>query len=88
MKISRHFIRFFVLITIVLLSLSAPMARADIDEGVEYKKVEVGESVWRYWKNPGSDTCLIWLGGGIFTQQLFINPYSLESYNTMYLRFV
>lgn len=48
-----------------------------------YTIVEIGNSKWRYWHPMGSDTCLIWLGGGVFGDQTFINPYWLESYNTM-----
>lgn len=67
------------LLTLILLGIAAPAA------GVP-AKVEVKGTVWRYWHNPGSDTCLIWLGGGVIGNNLFINPYWLESYNTM--RFV
>ncbi|MEM2122728.1 MAG: hypothetical protein QXE79_03740 [Candidatus Bathyarchaeia archaeon] len=48
-----------------------------------YTMVGIGDSVWRYWHRTGSDTCLIWLGGGVFGERIFINPYNLESYSTM-----
>jgi hypothetical protein len=48
--------------------------------------IRIGETVWRHWQNPESDTCVIWLGGGTEGPPLIINPYWLESYNTM--RFV
>lgn len=47
---------------------------------------KVGETYWRHWENVESDTCIIWLGGGIEGPPLIVNPYWLESYNTM--RFV
>jgi len=48
--------------------------------------IRIGGTHWRHWKNIESDTCVIWLGGGIEGPPLIINPYWLESYNTM--RFV
>ena len=48
-----------------------------------YTMVEIDGSTWRYWHKTGSDTCLIWLGGGVMGEEVFINPYWLESYNTM-----
>jgi len=45
--------------------------------------IKIGETYWRHWRNIESDTCIIWLGGGIQGTPLIINPYSLESYNTM-----
>ncbi len=53
---------------------------------IENTIVKIGETSWRHWQNPESDTCVIWLGGGIESSILTINPYWLESYNTM--RFV
>lgn len=67
------------LLALILPGFAAPAAGGPV-------KLEVGGTVWRYWRNPGSDTCLIWLGGGVVGGNLFINPYRLESYNTM--RFV
>lgn len=67
------------LLALILLGFAAPAAGGPAE-------LEVGGTVWRYWRNPGSDTCLIWLGGGVAGDNLFINPYRLESYNTM--RFV
>lgn len=45
--------------------------------------IRIGATHWRHWKNIESDTCVIWLGGGIEGPPLIINPYWLESYNTM-----
>jgi hypothetical protein len=43
-----------------------------------------GKAEWYYWKNSGSDTCLVWLGGGkAFADHVTINPYYLESLNTL-----
>jgi len=44
----------------------------------------IGRAEWYYWKNSRSDTCLVWLGGGkAFADHVTINPYYLESFNTM-----
>ena len=72
------------MIILLFISFFIPSIQANPDNDTRYKKLEISDTTWRYWENSGSDTCLIWLGGGIFTQQLFINPYSLESYNTMH----
>jgi len=46
--------------------------------------VSIGKVEWYYWKNSGSDTCLVWVGGGkAFTDHVTINPYYLESLNTI-----
>ena len=51
--------------------------------GGSVSTVKVGETYWRHWENVESDTCIIWLGGGIEGPPLIVNPYWLESYNTM-----
>jgi len=51
--------------------------------GESLATIKVDGTYWRYWKNIESDTCVIWLGGGIGRLHLIINPYWLESYNTM-----
>ncbi len=39
---------------------------------------------WYHWSNPETDACIIWLGGGKTTPTyVTVNPYSLESLNTM-----
>ena len=46
--------------------------------------VSIGKAEWHYWNNSGSDTCLVWLGGGkAFADHVTINPYYLESFNTI-----
>jgi len=46
--------------------------------------VSIDKAEWYYWKNSGSDTCLVWLGGGkAFADHVTINPYYLESLNTI-----
>jgi len=44
----------------------------------------IGRAEWYYWKNSRSDTCVVWLGGGkAFADHVTINPYYLESLNTI-----
>jgi len=46
--------------------------------------VSIEKAEWYYWKNSESDTCLVWLGGGkAFADHVAINPYYLESLNTI-----
>ncbi|MCW4032675.1 MAG: hypothetical protein NWF08_04710 [Candidatus Bathyarchaeota archaeon] len=71
------------LVSLIILSFVSPIAQAQDQGNTEVTSIQIQNTVWRYWHNPNSDTCIIWLGGGISTHQLFINPYWLESYNTM-----
>lgn len=68
---------------IVLLACSSILPAKAIDSSAIIK---LRETSWRHWQNADSDTCIIWLGGGTEGSQLILNPYWLESYNTM--RFV
>ncbi len=47
--------------------------------------VNVGDAYWYYWSQPGSDTCILWLGGGVEYSQggYLINPYEYESFGTI-----
>ncbi|MFH0847998.1 MAG: hypothetical protein V1857_00665 [archaeon] len=45
--------------------------------------IQTGLASWRHWGNTASSTCLIWIGGGVSGQNIMINPYWLESFNTM-----
>ncbi|WP_455367790.1 hypothetical protein [[Eubacterium] cellulosolvens] len=47
------------------------------------ESIDIGTARWHYWNTAGADTCLIWLGGGVLGYELHINPFWLESYNTM-----
>jgi hypothetical protein len=47
------------------------------------ESITIGDAVWYRWNIAASDTCLLWLGGGIVEQsRLTVNPYEYESYNT------
>jgi hypothetical protein len=47
--------------------------------------VTVGDASWYYWRQPGSDTCILWIGGGLEYSQggYLINPYEYESFGTI-----
>ena len=52
----------------------------------EPARVRIGDSEWHYWRNPGSNVCVIWLGGGhARSYYVTVNPYELESFGTMRL---
>jgi hypothetical protein len=51
--------------------------------------VKIGDADWYYWNSTTSDTCLLWLGGGITQERdigyyLYkINPFQYESFGTI-----
>ncbi|MEM2983156.1 MAG: hypothetical protein QXH17_08345, partial [Candidatus Bathyarchaeia archaeon] len=56
----------------------------DQPEGASVERI-AGYS-WYHWRRPGSDSCIIWLGGGKVTPTyVTVNPYILESLNTIRL---
>lgn len=64
------------------LLLSSPLIIQIPSVDCQSTSIVIGDTQWRYWETLGTDTCLIWLGGGIAGSKTFINPYWLESYNT------
>jgi hypothetical protein len=74
--------RMVIVLFITLLVCSSGVPTRAIENTI----IKIGETSWRHWQNLESDTCVIWLGGGVESSPLTINPYWLESYNTM--RFV
>lgn len=47
--------------------------------------LQVGDASWYYWKQPESDTCILWLGGGLEYSQggYLLNPLEYESFGTI-----
>ncbi len=47
--------------------------------------VQIGDAYWYYWKQPASDTCILWLGGGVERSQggYLLNPLEYESFGTI-----
>ncbi len=74
-----------VAVLVLLAALSSTVAATQV-QATRPDLVETEPGLWRHWGNTYSDTCLIWVGGGLLGQGIRINPYWLESYNTM--RFV
>jgi len=51
---------------------------------IQPQSITIGDAVWYQWRAAETDTCLVWLGGGIVGQSSFmINPLEYESYNTV-----
>jgi len=47
--------------------------------------VKIGDASWYYWEQPASDTCILWLGGGVRYSQggYLLNPLEYESFGTI-----
>jgi hypothetical protein len=77
---------------VLVLPLIVPAAHAQLLPQPNASTVTIGDATWYYWAHPGSDTCLIWLGGGVPEQTepgsyaYFINPFAYESFGT--IRFI
>jgi len=77
---------------VLVMPLIAPAAHAQLLPQPNAPIITIGDARWYYWAHPGSDTCLIWLGGGVPEQTepgsyaYFINPYAYESFDT--IRFI
>jgi len=79
-----------VVISVVLLSsLNLPAAQAQSIFQTNASSVKIGDSSWYYWNQTTSDTCILWLGGGISQQTYsgynyyWVNPFEYESFGTM-----
>lgn len=74
-----------VALAIVLIFSSIPCCIAEDD--TPHKKAEVERIAgytWYHWSKPEADSCILWLGGGQYLPTyVTINPYRLESLNTM-----
>ena len=77
------------LLAIVLVgSLNVPAARAEFTMQPNASIVRIGDATWYYWNQTASDTCILWLGGGITTgtaggDNYWINPFQYESFGTV-----
>jgi len=74
------------IILIIILSITLAPAFTYADE-TPHKTASIEQIAgynWYHWPNPETDACIIWLGGGKTTPTyVTVNPYNLESLNTM-----
>jgi hypothetical protein len=80
------------LLILLMLPQVSTIAHAQLLPEAGTSIVKIGDAEWYYWGRPGSDTCLVWLGGGIPEETepgsygYFINPFDYESFGT--IRFI
>lgn len=79
------------LVTIILLaSLNVPQVQAEYAFQPDASIVQIGDATWYYWNQVQSDTCILWLGGGLSQETsigynyYWINPYNYESFGTIH----
>lgn len=74
------------IILIIILSITLAPAFTYADE-TPHRTASIEQIAgynWYHWPNPETDACIIWLGGGKTTPTyVTVNPYNLESLNTM-----
>jgi pimeloyl-ACP methyl ester carboxylesterase len=74
---------------VVIGSLSVPAVRAGFTMQPKVVTVKIGDASWYYWNQTASDTCLLWLGGGLSQAATdtggyyWINPFGYESFGTI-----
>jgi hypothetical protein len=80
------------MLSLLIVPLVFPTANAQLLPKPRAATLKIGDAEWYYWSRPGSDTCLLWLGGGIpevaepGSYGYFINPFDYESFGT--IRFI
>jgi hypothetical protein len=87
----KHGIKFLVVLSIIVISLMSTIpVHAQLPVQPHATVVKIGDAYWYYWNQPQSDTCILWLGGGI-SQETFsgynyywVNPFDYESFGTIH----
>jgi hypothetical protein len=86
----RQFAKLFVVAMTLLMVLSPTCPTyAQLPPQSVRSIVKIGDASWYYWNNTSSDTCLIWLGGGVTQERDIgyysyrINPFQYESFGTI-----
>lgn len=88
-RASRTAMKLLVLIAIVLVSSMALPSTSAAPIQPKVSIVKIADAQWYYWNQPQSDTCILWLGGGIFDESIegyysyWINPFDYESFGTV-----
>jgi len=73
-----------VLAFLLILSSIIPYPSSGFDQPKGASVERIAGYSWYHWMRPESDSCIIWLGGGKVTPTyVTVNPYILESLNTM-----
>jgi uncharacterized repeat protein (TIGR02543 family) len=80
-----HAVLLLVLIVLALHFWSLPKVFAALPVPAAASIVNIGDASWYYWPQPASDTCILWLGGGLEDPQggYRINPFQYESFGTI-----
>jgi len=82
-------LRLPLLAVLLVLPAFVPQVAGQLLQQSLRSNVHVGDADWYYWKHPSSDTCILWLGGGISQETVigynyyWINPYDYESFGTI-----
>lgn len=80
-------IRLFVILLISIPIIISPMIPVfgQLPVPANTIVVQIGDASWYYWKQPASDTCILWLGGGLESSQggYLLNPLEYESFGTI-----
>jgi hypothetical protein len=90
-RITGIFSRSVVIVTllgvIIVGLMIVPPAKAQIPIQSQASIVRIGDADWYYWGTASSDTCVLWLGGGIQESgsgtSYAINPFDYESFGTI-----
>jgi len=83
-----RFTRSLAVISLILLPLilaPLPPAFGQLPVPVSATIMKIGDASWYYWAKPASDTCILWLGGGVRYSQggYLLNPLEYESFGTI-----
>ena len=86
----KHLVTLIIPLSIILVAaVLVPPVSGQLPDPPSRSIVTIGDASWYYWKQNASDTCLIWLGGGIAQEagvgysQYWTNPYEYESFGTI-----
>jgi hypothetical protein len=78
-------VRLEAVLTLTILMILLPFNAATAEVLHRQASIEkIAGYSWYYWPKPESDSCILWLGGGqTLPTYVTVNPYRLESLNTM-----
>lgn len=90
-RFTRHgksrIIRSLVVMSLILIPIIAPLSPVlgQLPVPGNSDVVKIGDASWYYWEQPASDTCILWLGGGVEYSQggYLLNPFEYESFGTI-----